>query len=210
MKNMNTSKLRFNDLNRKMRKIFLKDLKKKGYYVSDICNQSSDEYVEFIESISEKLKERYSIDKLVEKDYVITSCSKRKLFINQNTVLTSFVSDTFSVSFTPYGDGVQLYVIQIIKNYRNNKLGQSLMDLIKSVSDDIDVPVYLIPHDVLDDDIDYERLVRFYLRNNYFKLEGSPYYMYEPVFIDEVEEMGSSLFNLNQLNEEITTYSEVG
>lgn len=78
------------------------------------------------------------------------------------------------IMFAPYADGIMLYGINIKKELRGKGIGTDIMNKLYDVSDELSIPIYLIPYP--DDNFkskDEKKLIDR-LKNYYSKLDFGP------------------------------------
>jgi GNAT superfamily N-acetyltransferase len=107
----------------------------------------------------------------------------------KNTVKTEsidFYNDGIQLTLHPYGNGVNVHIINVQPRYQGKGIGREIMEMILSVSNDLKTPIYLIPIEM--GNVSIEVLRRFYHGLGFKRESISRYWKYTPVKVISISE----------------------
>lgn len=119
------------------------------------------EYTDFEEGVSE------------------TTCERMRVVQSITSPKIVFDTEKYRIIFTPIVDGVYLHILEVYERFRRDGIGKEVMRTVQRVSDELNIPVYLIPI-VMDENVEYEVLKKFYKSFGYNREKTSRYWKYEP------------------------------
>jgi hypothetical protein len=120
-----------------------------------------------------QIHKNFTTDQLIE--YAHQNKEYRTYKIrNQVEDFVVITSDDWHIHLYPYNDGVMLYTINVNEDKRGNGIGTVLLNKLYDISEDLTIPIYLIPYPdyLFLDKIDKEkelvdRLKNYYTRNGF-------------------------------------------
>ena len=85
-------------------------------------------------------------------------------------------SNDWHLYLHPYHDGVMIYTINVNENKRGNGIGTELLNKLYDLSEELSIPLYLIPYPDYEflDKVDEEKELVDRLKNYYTRLEFGP------------------------------------
>lgn len=109
-----------------------------------------------------------------------TESDRMMILQNIRSSKITFLTEEFLLNFTPINDGIYLHLLMVNPQKRRSGVGKSVMRTIQQVSDELNVPVYLIPVLISGENVEYEVLKKFYKSFGYNREKTSRYWKYEP------------------------------
>lgn len=138
------------------------------------------QFANFINEIQKKIftngvrtANYFHYDQIVEYAYQNKEYKVKKVCLYASDFIV-VDEDYVRIMFAPYADGVMLYGINIKKELRGKGIGTDIMNKLYDVSDELSIPIYLIPYP--DDNFkskDEKKLIDR-LKNYYSKLDFGP------------------------------------
>lgn len=152
---------------------------KKGKKLIKRNLSTTTEYYRFVDLMEKKVKRLIpTIRRINRFGHVGTHSSRMNLKLNYNTEFVSFENQTNRLEFHPYNGGVVLHQLWVSEKTQKQGVGSKLMELIKQVSIDNNIPVYLIP--VPTDNVSMDVLRKFYHKFGYKREQNSRYWKFNP------------------------------
>lgn len=87
----------------------------------------------------------HQYDEIVEYAYQNSEYKVYKAYLKTSDFI-SIREDYGNVYFVPYSDGVMLYGINIKPELRGNGIGTDIMNKLYDISEEMNIPIYLIPY----------------------------------------------------------------
>jgi len=116
-----------------------------------------------------------------------TVWEETNLYTMIHTDFFKIISKTFSLSVSPFKDGIYLHILEVSPLYRNMGIGSQVMKMVRHYSNEFEIPVYLLPVPTDGKNVGYEVLKNFYSKNGYQRENDSRYWKYEPNTIQDEE-----------------------
>ena len=108
---------------------------------SDFVNEAQKQV--FTNGIS--VANNFHYDQIVQYAHQNTEYKVKKIAL----ITTDFVFAKYDwgrIMFTPYADGVMLYGINVEKELRGKGIGTNIVNKLYDISEEINIPIYLIPY----------------------------------------------------------------
>jgi len=115
-----------------------------------------------------------SFDEIVDYGYEIDTPGAPTIRFNATEQLVDCNFGDYELAFVPYNDGVMLVHIDVEESERNKGTGTFVMNRLYDISEDINVPIYLIPYPAGHFNSKTEKDVVTILKNWYEKLGFGP------------------------------------
>ncbi len=148
--------------------------------INSISQQKGKKYYEFIGMIGEKLSNRFNFLKtLVDNSILETTHKSIKL---NNIVLTEYITfynNEIRLILHPYRNGITVHIIEVQPKYQGKGIGREIMKMILSISNELKIPIYLIPVEM--GNVSIEILRSFYHSLGFNREKDSRYWKYQPV-----------------------------
>ena len=152
--------------------------------------KSTDNYNRFVKMLLEIIldSEFQKSNNYVEETIVITKDPDVGFIEQYITDMFYLVSDKFKLTITPKNNGVYLHKIHVSPLYQNVGIGDKLMKLLLTTSDQLGIPIYLYPlpfevYDLTDEQhsSNLKRLKSWYSKLGFRNDETSHVWKYSPV-----------------------------
>jgi len=115
-----------------------------------------------------------SFDEIVDYGYEIDTPGAPAIRLNATEELVDCNFGDYELAFVPYNDGVMLIHIDVKESERNKGIGTFVMNALYDISEDINVPIYLIPYPAGHFSSKTEKDLVTILKNWYDKLGFGP------------------------------------
>jgi hypothetical protein len=141
----------------------------------------TDEFTSFTNELQNRFKEQGVQDFRRQKENSVhTICCRMRVNEEHITETFSVLDDNFFVNLSPLNKGIHLHLLIVNPSSREGGIGGGVLKTIRSVSNELNIPVYLIPIPLQGEDVDYEVLKSFYHKHGYRREVTSRYWKYEP------------------------------
>lgn len=146
----------------------------------------TDEFNNFVDELQTRFKEQ-GIQDFIRKpdDFVSTICFRMRVNEHHTTDSFSVESEDFFLKLSPLKGGIHLHLLVVNQSSREKGIGGGILKTIRKVSNELGIPVYLIPIPLQGQNVNYEVLKSFYHNHGYRREKISRYWIYEPNFIPE-------------------------
>jgi hypothetical protein len=146
----------------------------------------TDEFNNFVDELQIRFKEQ-GIQDFIRKsdDLVSTICSRMRVNEHHTTDSFSVITDDFFLKLSPLKGGIHLHLLVVNPMSREKGIGGGVLKTIRKVSNELEIPVYLIPIPLQGHNVNYEVLQSLYHNHGYRREKISRYWVYEPNFIPE-------------------------
>lgn len=145
--------------------------------------RTTQNYDEFIERFSEKIE--YEFPNIhIEDDSskkLKTSDSRRNLSQTVKSYCTIFQDISFGIIFHPLKDGICIHNFLVNPFFQKRGIGTDVMKTIMNISNEYNIPIYLIPVSTTDYGISVKKLRTFYHSFGYKREKTSVYWKYSPI-----------------------------
>ncbi len=151
----------------------------------DVTNPTT-EYYEFIDRINEELKKTFSSINSMEKysSKLETNDIITNLYHSVDTKYRTFSNDDFRLLVHPINRGVNIHILKVTSHLRGTGLGSKIMKMIVNISNEMNIPVYLIPVQI--SDVRIEVLRKFYHGFGFKRESNSRYWKYNPIRVIDI------------------------
>ena len=167
-------------------KSYLKSIERKLKKSSERI-PTTEEFKKFIDQILEYYGDDTSKTKYQKDVELDTYCERVKIFKRFHTDSFTIITEKHFVVFTPFRDGIYLHLIKVNPLYRGMGIGNNVMKLIREISNNLEVPIYLVPVPLNGEGIGYSILQKFYSNHGYSRETDSRYWKYEPNSISDTQ-----------------------
>ncbi len=147
--------------------------------------QPTQQYETFVKQLITKLGLNDTDYVIRDSDIMTTVCYR--VMVNQTIYSKSFklMTDYFFLKITPINDGVYIYLMKVNPLKRRMGVGSNVLKVLRTLSDILNTPLYLIPVPLRGENVDYSDLTNFYKKNSFNREKTSRYWKYVPSTVED-------------------------
>ena len=161
----------------KVKQLNIKKMKKMMKNTKTINTKTTEEYLKFIEVFSKRIKTSHPSIEIKNRNGILdTNDINRNLKLKVNSFSTLFQDFSFGIILNPIKNGVCIHNFLVSPFFQHKGIGSQIMKLIGEISDELEIPIYLIPVPTTDYGIDDDKLRSFYHSFGYKREKTSVYW----------------------------------
>ena len=143
--------------------------------------QSTERFEHFISEVKRLFRLRGVTEfKYSELEKVETICYETNLWNIHLTTLFKVKTNEFTLNLSPINDGIHLHLIRVTPYIRRKGIGSMVVQTLRTISNNLEIPIYLIPLSLQGEHVNINNLNKFYHQNGYKRESNSRYWKYEP------------------------------
>lgn len=142
---------------------------------------TTEEFTSFVNELFYQFETQWDTVFISNKeDKISTRCPIRRVNEIYYTETFRVLNESFHLQITPLYDGVHLHILEVSTTNRKKGIGSSIMKILRLISNNLNIPIYLIPIPMNEDIVSYEVIQSFYKKHGYKREKTSRYWKYEP------------------------------
>lgn len=153
-------------------------------FVDNRFVKTTDDFNNFIQELVSDMNLQDGDYEIKEVDQITTVCFR--VMINQTIISKSFTidNDKYFLKLTTINDGVYIYLMVVNPKYRRKGIGRSLLEKLTSLSNKLNIQLYLVPVPLDRDYVDYSILSDLYKSCGFNREKTSRYWKYTPKSVE--------------------------